>query len=97
MALYLTQNGVDPEDIYLEDKATNTQENFRFAAEIIEENHLQGPVVIATDAFHQTRCRLWAARYGLTAYSAICVPCWGIAPVFWLREVCGIAHFYVFC
>ena len=97
MALYLTQNGVDPEAIYLEDKATNTRENFRFAAEIIEENHLQGPVVIATDAFHQTRCRLWAARYGLNAYSAICVPCWGIAPVFWLREVCGIAHFYVFC
>jgi len=98
MALYLQKNGVDPGDIYLEDKATDTEENFRFAAQIIEENGLEGPVVIATDAFHQTRCRLWAGRCGLQdVYSAICVPCWGIAPVFWLREVCGVAHFYVFC
>jgi uncharacterized SAM-binding protein YcdF (DUF218 family) len=98
MALYLQNQGVAPESIYREDKAANTEENFRFAAQIIEENKLNGPVVISTDAFHQTRCRLWAQRFGLQqAYSAVCRPCWGIAPVFWLREVCGVAHFYVFC
>ncbi|MBR5559031.1 MAG: YdcF family protein [Oscillospiraceae bacterium] len=98
MTLYLTQNGVSPHDIYQEDQSVNTQQNFMFAAQIIKEKQLKGPVVIATDAFHQTRCRLWAGRYGLDdAYSAICFPSWGIAPVYWLREVCGIAHFYVFC
>ena len=98
MTLYLTQNGVSPHDIYQEDQSVNTQQNFMFAAQIIKEKQLKGPVVIATDAFHQTRCRLWAGRYELDdAYSAICFPSWGIAPVYWLREVCGIAHFYVFC
>lgn len=98
MFLYLTQNGVDPEDIYMEDKATNTEENFAFSAEMIRSKGLEYPVVIATDAFHQTRCRLWANHYGLKdTHSAICTPCWGIAPVFWLREVCGVAHYFVFC
>ncbi len=98
MALYLTQNGVDPDHIYLENQATNTQQNFELSAAIIRLERLPGPVVIATDAFHQTRCRLWAGRSGLNeVYSAVCFPCWGIAPVFWLREVCGIAHFFVFC
>lgn len=98
MTLYLTQQGVDPDDIYPEPHATNTQENFMLSAQIIREQELEGPVVIATDAFHQTRCRLWAGRYGLTdVHSAICFPSWGIAPVYWLREVCGVAHFYVFC
>jgi uncharacterized SAM-binding protein YcdF (DUF218 family) len=98
MTLYLTQNWVAPEDIFVESKATSTRENFAFSAEIIEAKELKLPVVIATDAFHQTRCRLWASHYGLQdAASAICTPCWGIAPVFWLREVCGVAHYFVFC
>jgi len=97
MALYLTQNGVDPQDIFMEDQATNTEQNFAFSARIIKEEGLEYPVVIATDAFHQTRCRLWADRHGLKdSRSAICTPCWGIAPVFWLREVCSVAHYFVF-
>ena len=98
MALYLTQNGVAPDDIYLEAEATNTEENFAFSAKIIKDEGLVYPVVIATDAFHQTRCRLWADHYGLPdTHAAVCTPCWGIAPVFWLREVCGVAHYFVFC
>ena len=97
MARYLTQKGVDPDCIYPENQAASTEENFRYAAEMIAQNGLEGRVVIATDAFHQTRCRLWAARFGLEeACSAVCFPCWGIAPVYWLREVCGVAHFYLF-
>lgn len=98
MTAYLVEQGVDPKDIYPETQASNTRENFYYSAQIIQKNQLEGPVVVATDAFHQTRCRLWAARSGLPkVYSAVCVPCWGIAPVFWLREVCGVAHFFVFC
>lgn len=97
MALYLIQNGVDPEDIYREEQAANTEENFAFSAEIIEEKGLQGQVIIATDTFHQTRCRLWAVRSGLAdPCSAPCRPSRGIAPVYWLREVCGMAFSLVF-
>ena len=97
MALYLTRHGVDSSDIYLENQAANTQENFMLSAQLIRQNGLEGPVVIATDAFHQTRCRLWAKKVGFEkVYSAICFPSWSIAPVYWLREVCGVAHFYMF-
>ncbi len=98
MAMYLYHRGVDADDIYPEHNAANTQENFRFAAQIIRQNKLEGPVVVATDSFHQTRCRLWAGRCGLQeVYCAPCRPCWGIAPVFWLRELCGVAYTLLFC
>lgn len=92
MAMYLYHRGVEAEDIFAEHTAANTEQNLRFAAELIRAEGLAGPVVLATDSFHQSRCRLWAARCGLgEVYCAPCRPCRGIAPVFWLREVCGVA------
>lgn len=98
MAMYLYHRGVEAGDIFAEHTAANTEQNLRFSAELIRAEGLAGPVVLATDSFHQSRCRLWAARCGLEeVYAAPCRPCWGIAPVFWLREVCGLAAALVFC
>jgi len=98
MGRWLTAQGVPPDKIYPEDQSVNTEENFSKSAAVIRQNSLAGPVVIATDAFHQARCRLWAARAGLgPVYSVCCRSPWGLAPTYWARELCGMAYTYVFC
>ena len=51
----LTEMGIDPARIYLEDKSTSTEENLAFSAQVIAENGLPATAAIASDSFHQLR------------------------------------------
>ena len=64
---YLTERGVDPHRLILEDQASNTAENFAFSQPLLEAagvDPAQDNVAVVTNDFHIARSRLIAARQG---------------------------------
>ena len=86
----MTENGIAPERIYIEDKSTNTDENIAFSKRIIDENNLSTEVAVATNEYHEKRAQMICKKNGLTAYS-IPAPSskWG-KPTFFTREVFAV-------
>ena len=58
----LTAAGIEPERIYIEDQAKNTEENIRFSFDIIQKNSLEIHVAVVTDSYHQLRARIIAHK-----------------------------------
>lgn len=96
MANYLTQNGIGPERIYLEERSASTAQNIGNTAEIIRQNGLPQQIAIATDGFHELRAQLYARKNGLDGRSLPAATPWGIAPSYWVREWFGLAKAVVF-
>ena len=46
--------GVNPNDIYIEDKSLNTEQNAKFTAILLKKHHFKKPILI-TSAFHMVR------------------------------------------
>lgn len=46
--------GVNPNDIYIEDKSLNTEQNTKFTADLLKKHHFKKPILI-TSAFHMVR------------------------------------------
>lgn len=61
----LTERGVSPERLYIEDRSTDTTENLRFSDEIIKREKLSNNLAIITDGFHQARARIVFSQLGL--------------------------------
>lgn len=64
---YLTAHGVDSGRLILEDRASNTAENFAFSKELLVEQGVdpaEDRVAVVTNDFHIARSRLIAARQG---------------------------------
>lgn len=66
---YAIKNSVPVEDIYIEEKSTITQENIKYAAEIVKENNFS-EVIVVSDPLHMKRAMLMCRDYGLEAYSS---------------------------
>lgn len=58
-ALHARSMGVPEEKILLEDRSTSTEENARFAAELLG----GGRVLVVSDSFHVLRCERVFSRY----------------------------------
>lgn len=67
MYQYLSENDINYQRIYIEDKSTNTYENIKFSNEIISSYKLTKSLAITTDSYHQFRARLIARKQGITA------------------------------
>lgn len=67
----LTELGIDPDRIILEDKATSTMENFQFSLELLEKELGRVPrnIGVLSSEFHLLRARLIAKSYGLDVAS----------------------------
>ncbi len=64
---YLTENGVDGDQLILEEAATTTAENFAFSRELLMEAGVDpsaDTVAVVTNDFHIARAKLLAARNG---------------------------------
>ncbi len=74
MADYLTDRGVDPGQIYLEEQSKNTLENLKFSKQLLEDNGLdpdQG-VAVVSNGFHLTRVKLlWKRVFGTTDHLSL--------------------------
>lgn len=86
----LTDKGIEPQRIYLEDRSTDTEENLRNTAKIIEANGLSADVAIATDAFHQYRAGIYGQRAGLQTYAVPSSTYLFMAPGYWAREILAV-------
>lgn len=69
MKNYLIEKGISSDDIFIEDKATSTYENFKFSKQIIDNNDYK-KIIVVTSNFHILRS-LWIAKvFGLDASGA---------------------------
>ena len=99
MAKWLTQKGVDPSRIYLEDLSTDTRENLRNARALMEQEGLSQPIAVVSNSFHLYRARILAEKAGFTDVQTLSAPVpkvplrWLTASVY-LREYCSILLLY---
>lgn len=95
MAKWLTDRGIDPKRLYLEEQATNTLENLRFSKALIERENLSGKVAVLSNSFHLFRAELLAKQAGLGQVQTLSAPVPAV-PLRWLtvsvylREYCSI-------
>lgn len=92
----MTEAGIDPNRIYIENKSTNTDENIAFSKKIIEENNLSTDVAIATTDYHQKRAEIICKKNGLTAASIPSNSTKWSKPTFFTREVFGVWAQFLF-
>lgn len=95
MAKWLTDRGVSPRRLYLEEQATDTRENLRFSKALMETQGLSGKVAVLSNSFHLYRAKLLAGQAGLGAVQTLSAPVPAV-PLRWLsvsvylREYCSI-------
>ena len=101
MKKYLIDNGVSEERILVENKSTNTDENFEFSKKLIEEDSNKSieevNVKIITTDFHAFRSRFLAKRndyINVTNYSSNTI--WYLIPISYLREAFAVVKSAVF-
>ena len=94
MKTYLIDRGIPEDKIYVEDKSTDTHENFLFSSEIIEENALSKTIVVATNEFHEYRALNIAASLGFDASPIPAATSWWLFPTYYVREMYGILEMW---
>lgn len=92
----LTEKGISPDRLFIEDKSKNTDENIKNSLEIIEKNNLSKEVAVSTNDYHQKRAAMICSKYGLEARAVNAQTQAYLVPVFYTREVLGVAYEYVF-
>lgn len=96
---WLTERGIAPEHLRMEDKATTTEENIRFSLELIEREYgtrLETAAVVSS-SYHLARASLLAKDEGLNILG---VPAETDNPIYFcqmfLREICGVWYTVIF-
>ena len=98
---YLTERGVDPERLLLEDQASNTAENFALSKPLLYEAGVdvaRDTVAVVTNDFHIARSELIAARegYGDTAGIPASLPWAHLEINYYLREAFALVKTFLF-
>jgi len=96
MKEYLIRHGVDESRIYMEDKSTSTDENLKFAKELIKEiDDDIDEIILISSEFHLYRARVIAQRHGfdISAVGAD-TPLW-LLPNYYLREFFSVIKMLV--
>jgi uncharacterized SAM-binding protein YcdF (DUF218 family) len=86
----MTQAGIEPSRLFIEEKSTSTDENILFSKKIIEQNNLSTNVAIATSDYHQLRASMICKKNSLSSASLPCGSEIYYKPTFFVREVFGI-------
>ncbi|MGN1328341.1 MAG: ElyC/SanA/YdcF family protein [Eubacterium sp.] len=90
----LTERGISPDRLIIEDRSVSTYENIKFSMKYIEDAGVK-EIAVATSEYHQKRAKLICKKFGLTAYSVSSKTDPLILPVFVLREIFALAKEYV--
>lgn len=98
MYFYLTDKGIPPQNIIMEEKATSTNENYRFSKKLLDERFGSNSYkcVYVTNRFHSYRAGRLAEINGIDAksYSAPIGPM-AAAPSY-MREVLAVFQLWIF-
>lgn len=95
MSAWLIEHGIDESRILVENTSTDTSENMRNTAQLLEENGLDKTVIVVTDAYHQYRASLYAADNGMTTYALNAETNPLYVPVYWVREWIGLLEYWL--
>lgn len=73
MADYLMERGVEEDQLLLEERSHNTDQNLRYSRELLEAEgcDLSQGVVVVSNGFHLTRARMLAERAGYDSVSTL--------------------------
>lgn len=92
----LTEKGISPDRLYLEDKSTNTEENIAFSKRIIDENGLDTDIAVVTSDYHLKRATMICKKNGLKNVHRIsAASVYFDKPTFYLREVLGVVKEFI--
>lgn len=86
MAEYLQEQGVPAEDIAVEDRAVNTEQNLLLSARLQEEAGRPGSMAAVTNSYHALRTALLARRLKLDAEAVGAKTAFYYVPSAFLRE-----------
>lgn len=87
----LTEKGIDPERLYLEDTSVNTNTNIENSKKVIEENGLSNNVAVASSDYHLKRAVMICEKNGFENVGRISASSTYIdKPTFYLREALGV-------
>ena len=90
----LTQMGIAPERLILEDESESTRENLAFSMEKIRARGLSESIVLVTSEYHQYRASLFAKEAGFAeCYAASGASQLILLPTYFLREIFGVLAF----
>ena len=98
---YLTEHGVDGDQILMEDQSSNTWENIRYTQDLLREKNVDtGEVVVVSNGFHLTRVRmLWSRAWeGDCTLSTLAAPSSHVPSrlKMYLREPLALVKSFVF-
>ena len=98
---YLTERGVEPDRLILEEQASNTAENFALSRPLLEEagvDPAESRVAVVTNDFHMARSELIAARQGYGDVAGVPAPLpWAHLTVnYYLREAFALVKTFLF-
>lgn len=90
----LTGSGIDKNRIFLEESATNTQENLMYSYDIIKKQGASTDIAIVSDGFHQARALLIARKLGIDSKIGAVNANTNLIflPTFWVREWFGLPY-----
>ncbi|MFH1564676.1 MAG: YdcF family protein [bacterium] len=66
---YLIKNGVDSENIFMEEKGHTSLESLREAAQILEKQNFKS-IILVSDGFHMIRIKKMAKDLGIKAFAS---------------------------
>lgn len=96
---WLTANGIAPERVLMEDRATSTKENLQFSFEIILErgDDPVGNVAVLSSPYHLYRAKSMSKLMGVEAAGVAGVWDYPVLTVnYFIREAFGVTHLWVF-
>lgn len=94
----LTARGVEPNRLWLEDKATSTWENLHFTLDLIEEKTGNRPTSIGlvSSEYHLFRASLFGDACGVETVGIPAATSWfSIKLNYFMREVAGVWHYLI--
>ena len=87
---YLVEQGIDGNDIIVENKSTTTLENMMFSKKLIDEKMPDAKVAFATTRYHLFRSGMYSNVAGLNAIGIGSKTKWYFWPNAFLREFVGV-------
>jgi uncharacterized SAM-binding protein YcdF (DUF218 family) len=97
MREYLVDKGISESRVIMEDKSTNTYENFKYSKEILEGQGLPtDSITVVTDGYHQLRASMIAKKLDFKTYSISAKTSWYLVPTYFVREWFGVTYQFIF-
>ncbi len=90
MKNYLLQQGIEENNIMVENKSTTTLENMQFSKKLIDEKNPNAKVAFSTTRYHLFRSGMYATTAGLNAIGVGSKTKWYFWPNAFLREFVGV-------